>query len=618
MGASGYEGCLYASTTAIMPTDRGFMPAATHNAAEYTITFCPNGGVLCTETNGATATLGCVLPDCIPTPIRKGYLCKGWKDANGLVYYGEDGEKQLSSYAATSNVVLYAEWAEDPEVLVISPADGTVFTNSLTVSMSSSVDGAAIHYTLDGSEPTADSDVYKKKFRIYEKTTVKAIVICEGWTNREAVVVNYAPGRCPDPVVVSSRGCVFTDGQSLITIVWDCEDGVLRYTTDGSEVNESSPEYVGSFSIDATTTIKTKAFGETYFDSEQTEILVTREWVAVETPVIEAAQNFTGSKNKVVITCATGVATVYYTLDGSDPTPQSIQYDKPFCVTDSCVIKAIAVKDDYLDSAITSLAVERQWSIGSTMGKCDHSFSTGGDAGFVRTNDLTAALGESMRSGEIEDGQMSTLSTTVVGSGTISFKWRTSCEDDVFHEYDHAEFVVDGEIVAVLDGITPDWEKVTKQILGEGEHLVVWRYVKDSEEKFGEDCMWISEYEWTSDYTETQTTDDPIPYSWLMDNCCDVVDEYDSYEKVARQMALNGRLTVGQCYVAGLDPESTTNDFSVAIDMVDGAPHIKWNPDLKAERVYKIFGKEELDSTNEWIYPTNAYHRFFKVTVEMP
>jgi hypothetical protein len=55
--------------------------------------------------------------------------------------------------------------------------------------------------------------------------------------------------------------------------------------------------------------------------------------------------------------------------------------------------------------------------------------------------------------------------------------------------------------------------------------------------------------------------------------------------------------------------------------MVDGAPVVKWEPDLNTNgviRAYKVYGKETLEGGGEWQYPTNSLHRFFKVTVEMP
>lgn len=57
-------------------------------------------------------------------------------------------------------------------------------------------------------------------------------------------------------------------------------------------------------------------------------------------PVISGNQNFTGSTD-VTIT-ADNVATIYYTLDGTDPTTASTVYTEPFTLSESATVKAIA------------------------------------------------------------------------------------------------------------------------------------------------------------------------------------------------------------------------------------------------------------------------------------
>ena len=55
--------------------------------------------------------------------------------------------------------------------------------------------------------------------------------------------------------------------------------------------------------------------------------------------------------------------------------------------------------------------------------------------------------------------------------------------------------------------------------------------------------------------------------------------------------------------------------------MVGGVPQVTWSPNLNTngiERIYTIWGKTNLTDGADWECPTNAAHRFFKVTVEMP
>lgn len=60
------------------------------------------------------------------------------------------------------------------EAPVITP-DGGSFTGSQTVTIICATDGAAIHYTTDGAEPTASSTKYSGGFTITATTTIKAV-----------------------------------------------------------------------------------------------------------------------------------------------------------------------------------------------------------------------------------------------------------------------------------------------------------------------------------------------------------------------------------------------------------------------------------------------------------
>ena len=121
-------------------------------------------------------------------------------------------------------------------------------------------------------------------------------------------------------------------------------------------------------------------------------------------------------------------------------------------------------------------------------------------------------------------------------------------------------------------------------------------------------------------YTSTQTTEVSVPYAWLMQYWPEIND-YDAYESAAKATAANGRNKVWECYVAGINPTNVASAFTAAIEMAGGVPQITWSPNLNTngiERIYTIWGKTNLTDDVEWMCPTNAGHRFFKVEVEMP
>ena len=72
-----------------------------------------------------------------------------------------------------------------PSVASPTISGNTQFTDSTQVSMSGP-DGAAIHYTTDGSTPTAESAVYSEAFSLSATTTVKAIAIKDGVSSEVA------------------------------------------------------------------------------------------------------------------------------------------------------------------------------------------------------------------------------------------------------------------------------------------------------------------------------------------------------------------------------------------------------------------------------------------------
>lgn len=94
-------------------------------------------------------------------------------------------------------------------------------------------------------------------------------------------------------------------------------------------------------------------------------------------------------------------------------------------------------------------------------------------------------------------------------------------------------------------------------------------------------------------------------------------------ETIQNAMACNGKNTVEECYIAGIDPLSETGEFKALIELVDGEPRITWDPALNGPgvkdgvRKYIVLGSDDLRSWCELSEGTEVNFSFFKVTVKM-
>lgn len=79
---------------------------------------------------------------------------------------------------------------------------------------------------------------------------------------------------------------------------------------------------------------------------------------AVAAPVISGTTPFLSS-TEVSITCDTQGASIYYTIDGTDPTDQSTAYTAPFELTESATVKAIAYDATGNASQVASKSFEK-------------------------------------------------------------------------------------------------------------------------------------------------------------------------------------------------------------------------------------------------------------------
>lgn len=150
----------------------------------------------------------------------------------------------------------------------ISPASGN-YGSPQTVSINCATTGATIRYTLDGTEPTANSQIYSTPISIATTTTVKAKGFKSGMSDSSTATAVLTFGSTAETVAAPTFSPVsgtYTAAQS-VTISCSTAGADIRYTLDGTEPTLSSSQYTGAISVTSTTTIKAKAFKSGMNDS---------------------------------------------------------------------------------------------------------------------------------------------------------------------------------------------------------------------------------------------------------------------------------------------------------------------------------------------------------------
>lgn len=114
-------------------------------------------------------------------------------------------------------------------------------------------------------------------------------------------------------------------------------------------------------------------------------------------------------------------------------------------------------------------------------------WTSGGAALWSRQTTLSHDLADAGQSPAITHAQDTWVETIVTGPGRINFWWKVSSQAAA----DQLAFSVDGNERAAISGEV-DWQPVIAT-LGEGRHVLRWRYSKDASGSSGSDAAWLDE-----------------------------------------------------------------------------------------------------------------------------
>ena len=268
VGPSGGTVVLSGGPTLVVPA--GALSATTTITIQATGQNGPSGGPVY-EFSPAGTTFA--PPATVQLPVPSGV-------ANPRIYWTQVGSStQFDALATTVTGSIasaqvshfsLAYVAPAPQVATptFSPPAGT-YPAAQSVTIATTTAGATIHYTIDGTDPTAASTTYSAPVSVTASSTLKAIAVATGYTTSAVGTAAYVIGgttpQAATPTFSPGSGTYTTT--QLVTIATTTPGATLYFTTNGADPTTSSTVYTAQVSVGASGTLKAIATAPGYTTS---------------------------------------------------------------------------------------------------------------------------------------------------------------------------------------------------------------------------------------------------------------------------------------------------------------------------------------------------------------
>jgi hypothetical protein len=164
--------------------------------------------------------------------------------------------------------------AVDAPVISVVDAASTALANGgsgkapFMVTMTCTTAGAQIHYTTDGTTPSYYSPLYSTPLARSTDTTINAKAYTDWSTGSALASFAFATIKTawtPSISAADSSSLAVYSGSTswnsiTVSMTTATAGGVIRYTLDGSDPTASSTQYLSSFSLSASATVKVATF----------------------------------------------------------------------------------------------------------------------------------------------------------------------------------------------------------------------------------------------------------------------------------------------------------------------------------------------------------------------
>ncbi len=268
-----------------------------------------------------------------------------------------------------SNSFIINGTLEKVDAPVITPPTG-VYTSNQLVTISSTVPGVTIYYTISGNRPRFDipnsyTKLYTGPFLVSVTTTVNAVAVKEGFStsnNTVSYITINNGGIVSTPVFNPGAGTF--DGSVTVSISSATPGAEIWFTTNGNNPrldvpNSFTKPYTGPLTFVGTSTIKAIATKSGLINSAMvTGNFVVNTAATVANPTFSPAPgNYLTSQN-VTMSSTTPEAQIFYTSNGNTPrfdvfNTFTKSYAGPISINGAVTFKAVARKTGFLNSSIS-------------------------------------------------------------------------------------------------------------------------------------------------------------------------------------------------------------------------------------------------------------------------
>jgi alpha-tubulin suppressor-like RCC1 family protein len=236
----------------------------------------------------------------------------------------------------------------------LSVPSGTYPTDQHVV-LVSATPGALVHYTLDGSSPSTSSPsvVSGSAAVVPRSADLVARAVAPGFTLSDPASAIYTIALAA-PTISPAAGAY--TGPLSVTITSGAPNAVIRYTTTGAEPGLASPIYATALLLEASATVRARAFldGATASATATSAYTITPASGVVATPTLSVESGFHTTTRLVTVSTVTALATIHYSTDGAEPNESDLVVSSGSAVTvgKSLILKAKAWKTGLTPSGV--------------------------------------------------------------------------------------------------------------------------------------------------------------------------------------------------------------------------------------------------------------------------